>query len=600
MQIQLSATRNSPLGDARRTLVRAFSLVGLFSIGVSLLLLAGPLYMLQIYDRVIPTGHVDTLLVLSAILVGAFAVLAALDALRALVAQRLGLWLERRLSGPVLAASAQAALLQPGVSAQGLRDVATLRGYLGSPAVFPLFDAPMAPFFLAILFLIHPLLGAVALIGGAVLFALALLNEWLTRRSMVAASGAALASYEEADRAIRNADALAAMGMLPALAQNLERKAEGWRRQQHLAGGRSASLGAIAKGLRLLLQSLSLGVGAWLVVQGELTAGTIIAASIMTSRALAPVEQAIGAWHGLVNAQAAWRRLDALLDAHGGIGRGTRLPRPSGHLQVQDLVYAPAGAEEPLLRGLSVSIEPGTVVGLIGPTGAGKSSLARLMVGSLAPLRGSVRLDGAEMSRWDPCDRGRHVGYLPQDVELLDETVRANIARLSEASDEAVVAAAQLAGAHEMILRLPQGYETPIGRGGLALSGGQRQKIGLARALFGAPRLLVLDEPNAHLDSDGEMALTHCLAALKDEGCAVIMVCHKPSLLAAANKILVLREGRVAAYDDSQEIIRKFTPGSTQSVQPAQSAQPSQPVVQPAEPAVRRLAAQLAAQVASQ
>ena len=313
MQIQLSATRNSPLGDARRTLVRAFSLVGLFSIGVSLLLLAGPLYMLQIYDRVIPTGHVDTLLVLSAVLVGAFAVLAALDALRALVAQRLGLWLERRLSGPVLAASAQAALLQPGVSAQGLRDVATLRGYLGSPAVFPLFDAPMAPFFLAILFLIHPLLGAVALVGGAILFALALLNEWLTRRSMAAASGAALASYEEADRAIRNADAMAAMGMLPALAQNLERKAEGWRRQQHLAGGRSASLGAIAKGLRLLLQSLSLGVGAWLVVQGELTAGTIIAASIMTSRALAPVEQAIGSWHGLVNAQAAWRRLDALL-----------------------------------------------------------------------------------------------------------------------------------------------------------------------------------------------------------------------------------------------------------------------------------------------
>ncbi len=590
MQLLQSANRNSPLRDARRTLLRAFALVGLFSIGVGLLLLAGPLYMLQVYDRVIPTGHVDTLLVLSVVLVGAFAVLAALDALRALVAQRLGLWLERRLTGPVLAASAQAALLQPGVSAQGLRDVATLRGYLGSPAVFPLFDAPMAPFFLAILFLIHPLLGLLALAGGAVLFALALLNEWLTRRSMAAASGAALATYEEADRAIRNADAMAAMGMLPALAARIERKAEGWRQQQHKAGGRSASLSAFAKGLRLLLQSLSLGVGAWLVIQGELTAGAIIAASIMLSRALAPVEQAIGAWQGLVNAQAAWRRLSALLEANGGLGRGTRLPRPSGHLQVKDLVYAPAGAEEPLLRGLSFAVEPGTVVGLIGPTGAGKSSLARLMVGSLMPLRGSVRLDGAEMSRWDACDRGRYVGYLPQDVELLDETVRANIARLSEASDEAVVEAARLAGAHEMILRLPQGYETQIGGGGIALSGGQRQKIGLARALFGAPRLLVLDEPNAHLDSDGEIALGRCLAALKEEGAAVIMVCHKPSLLAAADKILVLREGRVADYADSEEIIRKF------SQVPAKTA----PAVQPAEPAVRRLAAQVAAQVAGE
>ncbi len=564
-----SNRENRPLEDVRRCLFKVFGLIGAFSLGVSLLLLAGPLYMLQVYDRVLPTGHVDTLLVLTAILVIAFAVLAALDALRGLVAQRLGAWLERRLAAPVLAANALAALGRPGASAQGLRDVATLRGYLGSSAIFPLFDAPVAPLFFAVLFIIHPLLGWVAVAGGVLLFGLALLNEWLTRRALRSASGASIATFNAADSAVRNADALTAMGMLPALLRAIEQRAEPWRQQQQLAGGRSASLSALAKGLRLLLQSLSLGVGAWLVVQNELTPGMIIAASVMMSRALAPVEQAIGAWQGLISAQSAWRRLSEQLDRLPALGTGTRMPRPEGRLSVKDLVYAPFGSGEPLLRGVSFDVEPGSVIGLIGPTGAGKSTLARLLIGSLAPLRGSVRLDGVEMAAWDSVDRGRHVGYLPQDVELLDETVRSNIARLSEASDEDVVQAAQLAGAHETILKLPQGYETRIGAEGLRLSGGQRQKIGLAQALFGSPRFVVLDEPNAHLDSDGELALVRSLDTLKAMGSTVILVCHKPSLLAVADKILVLRDGRVVDFDDRERIIAKFTPAATQATQPS-------------------------------
>ena len=523
-----------------------------------LLLLAGPIYMLQIYDRVINTGNVDTLIALSGIIFAALAVFAMLEGVRTLVAQRVGVWLDRKLFGPTLAGGISQALNGSGVSAQGLRDITTVRSYIASPAIFPLFDAPIAPLFLAILYVMHPLLGVVATVGGVILFALALANEFTTRKALQQASGASASTFNAADAAVRNADVVAAMGMMPALARRIDGRAEEWRALQLRAGGRSGMLGAAAKGIRLMLQSMILGVGAWLVLGGEMTAGMMIAGSIMLSRALAPVEQSISAWQGLVNAQAAWRRLREVLDYRPALGEGTRMPEPRGELVADNVIFQPKGSDTPILKGVSFNVPAGTAVGLIGPTGSGKTTLARVIVGTRLAQRGAVRLDGADMAVWEPLDRGRHVGYLPQDIELFDGTVKENIARLQDAEDEDVVAAAQLAGVHDMILHLPQAYETPIGERGMVLSGGQRQRIALARAVFGRPRLIVLDEPNANLDAQGEDALIAAVKTLKEAGHTVLMISHKPSLLGAVDRIMVMQDGRVTEYDERDKVMAKF------------------------------------------
>lgn len=548
----------SPLDQTRSVFARAFLVIGLFSLCTSLLMLAGPIYMLQIYDRVINTGNVDTLIALSGIIFAALAVFAMLEGVRTLVAQRVGVWLDRKLFGPTLAGGISQALNGSGVSAQGLRDITTVRSYIASPAIFPLFDAPIAPLFLAILYVMHPLLGVVATVGGVILFALALANEFTTRKALQQASGASASTFNAADAAVRNADVVAAMGMMPALARRIDGRAEEWRALQLRAGGRSGMLGAAAKGIRLMLQSMILGVGAWLVLGGEMTAGMMIAGSIMLSRALAPVEQSISAWQGLVNAQAAWRRLREVLDHRPALGEGTRMPEPRGELVADNVIFQPKGSDTPILKGVSFNVPAGTAVGLIGPTGSGKTTLARVIVGTRLAQRGAVRLDGADMAVWEPLDRGRHVGYLPQDIELFDGTVKENIARLQDAEDEDVVAAAQLAGVHDMILHLPQAYETPIGERGMVLSGGQRQRIALARAVFGRPRLIVLDEPNANLDAQGEDALIAAVKTLKEAGHTVLMISHKPSLLGAVDRIMVMQDGRVTEYDERDKVMAKF------------------------------------------
>ncbi|ANK82436.1 MAG: hypothetical protein TEF_17795 [Rhizobiales bacterium NRL2] len=549
---------SSPLEQTRSVFIRAFLVIGLFSICTSLLMLAGPIYMLQIYDRVINTGNVDTLTALTIIIFAALAVFTLLEGVRTLVAQRVGVWLDRKLFGPTLAGGVSQALSESGASAQGLRDVTAVRSYLASPAIFPLFDAPMAPLFLLILFVMHPLLGIVASVGAVFLFVLALVNELSTRKALQQASGASAKTFNAADAAVRNADVVAAMGMMPALARRIDEGAEQWRALQLRAGGRSGMLGAVAKGMRLFLQSAILGTGAWLVLGAEITPGMMIAASIMMSRALAPVEQSISAWQGLINAQAAWRRLKEVLAHRPALGQGTRLPEPKGELVADNVVYQPRTADTPVLKGVSFRVPAGTAVGLIGPTGSGKTTLARVIVGTRLPQRGGVRLDGADMAVWDPLDRARHVGYLPQDVELFDGTVKENIARLAEADDDDVVAAAQLAGVHDMILHLPQAYETPIGERGAYLSGGQRQRIALARAVFGRPRLLVLDEPNASLDAEGEDALVQAITALKEAGHTIVMVSHKPALLAAVDRIMVMQDGRVTDFDERDKVMAKF------------------------------------------
>ena len=534
--------------------------VALFSACVNLLMLSVPLYMMQIFDRVLSTGHVDTLLALTAMVALALLAFGLLDAVRNRLAARAAQWLDGALARPALAGAVSEALRSGGgVSAQGLRDLAALRGYVGGSGAMPLFDAPWTPVFVAVVFLIHPVLGWIGLGGALALFLCAVLNDLATRRKVTEANGAAARTLNAADAAVRNADAIAAMGMLPALARRWERGNARGAALQTAASDASGAIGAAARVLRFGLQVAMLGVGAWLVIRAEMTAGGMIAASIVLARGLAPMEQSIGAWRGFVAARAAYGRLRALLLRAGAAQPGTALPRPAGRLDLAGVSYVPPGLRRPVIRSAGFRLEAGEALAVVGPSGAGKTTLVRLIAGSLAPTTGHVRLDGADMASWNAADRGPHIGYLPQTIELFAGTVRDNIARLDEgAADEAVVAAARLAGAHETILALPAGYDTPIGEGGVPISGGQRQRIALARAVFGDPALVVLDEPNAHLDAEGEQMLARTLIRLRERGATVVLIAQRAGAIAQVDKMLVLQQGVVTKFGPRQEVMESL------------------------------------------
>jgi PrtD family type I secretion system ABC transporter len=541
--------------QVRGIILRVLLAIGLTSGGINVLQLAPALYMYQVYDRVLSTQHVETLVAITLVTVLGLVLLSALDGARTAVGLRLGVWLERSLAGPLLHATVNGASLMGTMrGAQALRDLATVRGAMGQ-LIWPLLDAPWSPIFFVIAFLIHPLLGWLGILGGLVLLGLAITNELMTRRAIERSSSAQIVAIGDADAAVRNADALLAMGMLPAWLKVWYSQREAAAEPMNAAGLRSGTISSIARALRMGLQVALLGVGAWLVIRHEITAGAMIATSIIVARALAPFEVAIASWRGIVSAQAAWRRLAALLRAAPQTAAAIRLPRPQGTLVVDKVTYFPPGGREAILRGISFGAKSGEMIAMIGPSGAGKTTLARLIVGSLAPNAGTVRLDGGAIPNWSPSDRADYVGYLPQDVELFNGTVRENISRFIEATDEAVVAAARLAGAHEVILGLPQGYSTPIGPAGLALSGGQRQRIGLARAVFGDPRLVVLDEPNSNLDPDGEAALVAALERLKEGGATVICVAQRAELILHADHILRLHQGVVDAFGPRDEML---------------------------------------------
>ena len=552
----MAARRRDALTRALVGCRRVWGGVALFSACLNVLMLAVPLYMMQIYDRVLTTGSVDTLLALTAMVAAALVVFGLLEALRGRVLARAGAWLDRELGSPVLAGAVAAALRAGGgVSAQGLRDLAAVRGYLGGPGVMPLFDAPWAPVFLGIVFLVHPVLGWIGLGGALALFGCAVLNDVATRKKLTEANGAAAGALNAADAAIRNADAIAAMGMLPALARRWREAGARGLRLQTSASDASGSISALAKVLRFGLQVAMLGVGAWLVLGHEMSPGGMIAAAVILARGLAPVEQLITAWRALVGARTAWRRLRELMEHAPDHEGGTALPRPAGRVEAEKVGYLPPGVREPVLRQVSLRLDPGETLGIVGPSGAGKTTLVRLLVGSLAPTAGHVRLDGADLTAWPDADRGRYVGYLPQTVELFAGTVRDNIARLGETEDEAVVAAAERAGAHEVILGLPGGYDTPIGEGGVPISGGQRQRIALARAVFGEPPLLVLDEPNAHLDAEGEQALVEAVVGMREQGVTVVLIAQRAGVMAQVDKMLVLQAGSVTAFGPREEVL---------------------------------------------
>ena len=548
---------------------RAMLAVALFSIVINLLMLTVPIYMMQMFDRVLPTQHTDTLILLSAMALGAVILMASVEIIRARIMVRLGGWIDRQLSGPLLTASLNESLGRSGAGVQGasaLRELNTLRQFLTGPSVFPLLDAPWVPIYIAIIFFLHPTLGWIAVAGGALVFLFAILNDVLTRPTLSKASRSTNMALYRADAAVRNADVIAALGMAPALVSKWRQAGEEGLGHQGVASDTSGVISSMARLLRLIVQVGILGMGAYLVIQGELTGGGMIGASIILGRAMAPIEQSINAWRGFTGARNAYRSISQLIGRQEDVDNPMTLPDPTGHLQVEGVTFIPPGQREPILRQVSFEARPGEQVGLVGPSASGKTTLSRLLVGSWVATAGAVRLDRADFAYWDATDRGRHIGYVPQDVELFEGSVRENIARLTDADPSEVVDAAKLARVHNMILELPDGYDTQIGESGVRLSGGQRQRIAMARAVFGNPKFLVLDEPNANLDRDGDLALLETLKDLKTQGCTVVGVTHRPAILDYVDSVVVLNQGRVEAKGPRDEVLKGLIPGSTKQV----------------------------------
>ena len=553
--------------DLRKAL-RACRSAGLFlvafSVAINILALASPIYMMQLYDRVLSSRSLDTLVMLTFMFTLAIGALVVIEGLRSLALGRLGTWLDDRLGPPVILAGLRTTLrgVGPGRAGQALRDLGTLRNFLSGPTTMPLMDAPWAPWYLGFLFVLHPMLGIIGLVSGLILLGLALVNEASTKRPLQEANIAAGRSMQALDAAFRNSEAIAAMGMHEGVLRLWRKAGQAGKDAQKIAGQRAAAIQTLSKFTRLLVQSGIMGVGAWLVIENKASPGVLFGSSFLIARALAPVDNAIATWRSVVSARLAYRNLQKLLELSPSVEKGMQLPAPRGNISVERLVYAPPGAESPILRGISFSLRAGEVLGLIGPSAAGKTTLARCLTGAWLPVSGNVRLDGADISAWHASGAGEHIGYLPQDVELFSGTIRDNIARLSDASPSTVIDAAKLVGLHDTIMRLPQCYDTDIGEAGVKLSGGQRQRLGLARALFGDPKFVVLDEPNASLDSEGELALIEAIARLKARGATVVVIAHRPNILQHADKILMLRGGMVEMFGPRNEIMPTLSAGA--------------------------------------
>jgi PrtD family type I secretion system ABC transporter len=545
----------------RQAVIGGYAGILALSAVFNLFMLSGSLFMLLVYDRVLPSGSLPTLIALFALVAGIYVGLGALETLRLRAATRIADRFGDE-AGPAVmrAAVAAPAMTEPGRAMRpvnAMQDFDRLRGFIGSPAAIALCDLPWLPIYLAIAFLFHPALGTLALGGVALLVVLTAFGDRLAQEP------ARLAGVENARRArlfetaMRNAGTIAGLGMRGAFSGRFAATDQALRSAVRGAADSSALFIGLSRGIRLLLQSASLALGAYLALRNEITPGMIIAVSIITSRAMAPVEQAIVHWRGFVAARQAWLRLGPVIHAAAEAGPRTGLPAPAASLAVTGLsVDAPVSGRR-ILTGVTFSVRAGSAVGVIGPSGAGKSTLARALVAVWPAAAGTIRLDGAELSQWPQDDLGRHLGYLPQEVELFEGTVAENIARLSAPVDSsAVIAAAKQAGAHGMIVGLPDGYDTQIGPDGITLSAGQRQRIGLARALFGQPFLVVLDEPTSNLDADGDEALLGAIAGCRKRGAIVIVIAHRPGAIAACDQVLVISGGTQAGFGPRGEILR--------------------------------------------
>jgi ATP-binding cassette subfamily C protein PrsD len=536
---------------------RALIAVGLASILVNMLYLTGSFYMLEIYDRVVPSRSIPTLIGLSMLAVLLYSFQGLFDLLRNRVLIRVSRRLAQKLSPRVYHTIGQLALRSHGDTAQPLRDLDQIKNFLSGAGPIALLDLPWIPFYIAVCFAFHVWLGVAALIGAIVLISLMIVSEVLTRRPTKVATAYGIHRTAIIESSRRNAEVLRAMGMTPELRSRwLDINGvffDASQRTSDVSGG----LGAVSKTLRMVLQSSMLGVGAVLVIYQEATAGIIIAGSILAGRALAPVDLAIANWRGFVGARQSWHRLGELFQNIPQESALMSLPRPVASLTVEGVSVVPPNATRAAVQDVSLRLERGAGLGIVGPSASGKSSLARALVGVWRPVRGTIRIDGAAIDQWSPEALGQHIGYLPQDVELFAGTVAQNIARLQERPDaNKVIAAANAAGVHELILRLPKGYETEIGNNGAALSAGQRQRIALARALYGDPFLVVLDEPNSNLDASGDEALTKAVHSVRARGGIVIVIAHRPSALAAVDTILMMKEGRTQMIGPKNEAAR--------------------------------------------
>lgn len=550
------------LSDAIRHCSSALRVVLLFSMAINLLMLVPSIYMLQVMDRVIGTGHLETLAALSALAAGGALVMSVLDTLRSSVSVRVGGWLNDRLGPVLLESGVRARLKGDAIGGQTLRDLSTLQSFIANHGAVAFFDTPWVPVFLILIWLLHPLLGMVALLSAVLLFTLSLVNDWVTRRSTKTAMIAQIESGRLADATFRNAEAVSAMGMLPAMTERWQRYNLSATDALRDAGEAGGVVLAITKFVRTSVQMAILGVGAFLVIENHISAGAMIAASIMLGRALAPVEMLIGVWKVFTETRLAYDRLKSHLDEHPKEPKRTSLPRPSGLVEVEKLIFSVGG--RPIIKDVSFTMLPGEAIAVIGPSGAGKSTLCRLLVGLGTPDSGKILLDGSSLRHHNPEELGRSIGFLPQDVELFEGTVKENISRMTIASDDDVIAAAMLARAHSLIQGLPDGYDTRIGDGGVRLSGGQRQRVGLARAVYGQPCLVILDEPNANLDQAGESALAEAISDLKARGASLLIVGHRPSTLAQADKILLMKDGTGIMFGPRDEVLNALSASAAQ------------------------------------
>jgi ATP-binding cassette subfamily C protein len=584
--MQIVAPPTELIAAALRACRRHFIAVAAFSALLNLLFLVPMLYMLQIYDRVIPTRGGLTLFFITLVLLFGLVSLALLDFVRSRVLVRASIRLDRLLSGLLLDTTlARRDKTFDAVARQAMREFDTLRQALTGPAILAVCDAPWSPIYVLVCFLIHPLIGALVLVGGIALAMVAFRNQRTTSEPLQRASEAAARAYASQEQVLAGAENVRALGMRRAMVRRHLVERNFMMSQQTLASFAASTYVTLSKFLRLSLQSLALGLGAWLAINDRVTAGAVFASSFLAGRALQPIEQMLASWRSLVQARTAYDQLNSLLAARESETALTQLPPPAGRLDVKQLWVANAAGDGAILANISFKLQPGEVIAVVGPSGAGKSTLLRMIAGAGRPDRGIIRIDHANMLDWDPERLAEYIGFLPQDVSLFAGTVKENISRFRDGSDEnpgdidaRAIAAAKCCHAHELILGLPNGYDSMLGWGGRGLSAGQAQRIGLARAMYGDPTIVLLDEPNAHLDASGESQLIETLVALRARKAGVLIVAHRLGVLAAADKILVLREGQIEAFGSRDEIMNRL------------SGTAATPIEAPARPNMRKKA----------
>ena len=567
MKFKFKAPQNE-VAQVLASFKQTFRNIGVFSAVINVLMLMPAIYMLQLYDSVLTSRNEMTLLMLTLIMLGAYIFMGALEYVRSFVLIRVGAQLDMKLNTRVYTAAFEQSLKQGGGNAgQALKDLTNLRQFLTGNALFAFFDAPWFPIYLFVIFMFHPGLGIFALCGTAILIALAYINEKISHKPLADANSMAIASTNVASNNLRNAEVIEAMGMLPNIQSRWYKLHSRFLNLQAEASEKAGIVTALSKSFTVALQSLMLGLGALLVLDNSITPGMMIAGSILLGRAIAPVQLLISVWKQIGSTRSAYERLTQLLEQNPPREAGMALPKPKGVIAVENVTAIPPGGKVPVIKGLTFSIAAGEVLGIIGPSGSGKSTLARLLVGVWPAAAGKVRLDGADVYLWNKDELGPHVGYLPQDIELFAGTVSENIARFGEIDADKVILAARRAGVHEMILNMPEGYDTPLGDGGAGLSGGQKQRLGLARTMYDDPSLIVLDEPNSNLDDVGEQALLAALIDLRNRGKTIVLITHRTSIISVTSKLLLLQDGMAKMFGPTNQVIEALTKQQQQAQQ---------------------------------